>query len=428
VAPIKPTDRDDESPSDLARLVGQLWSSETGDVVVRTGGVVPDGYQVVEQYSAIPNAAKAQVLVPAGRPRLARRALLLYNGLRIPRTRIARRVLAEAIGLGAVGRAKGDQVLVCARTGRTGRHGNEPLLLEWLRQQLAVPSLAMSPGVPSAAPNSKPTALLLDDGGAPRGYLKLGWNTATRRMVRNEARVLESAAGRLPSIDTPALLHQGDWQGRRLLVTAPLPEGRPVKQPSSRLPPWHLSIEVASLSCLHQADLGASRYWADVQDRVASVAPTVDAVGLLQPVTALVAAIDRYSAARPLTFGAWHGDWVPWNMAWFGGRLTVWDWEHSSDAVPLGFDALHYVFQVAFIYRRAALADAIQSVDSRAATLHGGLGVIEASLVTSLYVLEQVLRNAESARDGGGWNQRFLDAAAPVVAARTGQTLLSADR
>jgi hypothetical protein len=46
-----------------------------------------------------------------------------------------------------------------------------------------------------------------------------------------------------------------------------------------------------------------------------------------------------------LTYGAWHGDWTPWNMAWRRDVLHVWDWERFAPAVPVGFDALHYALQ-----------------------------------------------------------------------------------
>ena len=413
------TDPADGSTSDLTRLIGQLWGTDAGGRIVgRVGGSAPAGYEVVERYAALPRQARAQVLVPAGRPQLARRALLLYNGLRIPRTRFARRVLAEAIGLGLVGTSRRDLVLVCARLGDAGDEGEALSLLEHLRRTLGVSSLEMSPAVPSAAPNSKPTALLLDAAGAPRGYLKLGWNVATSRMVRNEAQVL-GRARKLASLDVPRVLHEGDWEGHRLLVSSPLPESRPVKQVPSRLPPLALTAEVAGMSAVHEAELGASRYWGEVQDRIAGVEATTREVALWQPLTAFVSALERRCAGAVLTFGAWHGDWVPWNMAWFGGRLVVWDWEHSSDAVPLGFDALHYVFQHAFIYRREGLASALGAVDQRAGGLLGGLRVRGQLSVTSLYLLEQVLRSAETARDGGGWNPRLLGPVPEVLAART---------
>ena len=58
------------------------------------------------------------------------------------------------------------------------------------------------------------------------------------------------------------------------------------------------------------------------------------------------AALESRPARRRLAFGAWHGDWTPWNMASTAGGLLVWDWERFATGVPVGFDALHYWLQI----------------------------------------------------------------------------------
>jgi hypothetical protein len=47
----------------------------------------------------------------------------------------------------------------------------------------------------------------------------------------------------------------------------------------------------------------------------------------------------------PVTIGAWHGDWTPWNTAADGDALLVWDWERFGSAVPTGYDTLHWRLQ-----------------------------------------------------------------------------------
>ncbi len=48
---------------------------------------------------------------------------------------------------------------------------------------------------------------------------------------------------------------------------------------------------------------------------------------------------------QPWSGAAWHGDWVPWNMARDGDQVLLWDWEHYEDDVLAGFDHLHYLAQ-----------------------------------------------------------------------------------
>jgi hypothetical protein len=50
-----------------------------------------------------------------------------------------------------------------------------------------------------------------------------------------------------------------------------------------------------------------------------------------------------------LEYGAWHGDWSPWNMASVADRLLVWDWERFGTGVPVGFDPLHHELQAAIV-------------------------------------------------------------------------------
>lgn len=47
----------------------------------------------------------------------------------------------------------------------------------------------------------------------------------------------------------------------------------------------------------------------------------------------------------PVRTGAWHGDWVGWNMARDGDRVLLWDWEHHETGVPMGLDHVHHLAQ-----------------------------------------------------------------------------------
>lgn len=407
---------------DLARLVDQLWSPAVhdGNAAVTGGGTAVDGFEVVESYALVPSARRAQVLVPLGRPRHARRALLLYNGLRSRRTRMFRRILGEAVGMGVYSRRSGDRLVVHLRHGLDRAQRDDALLAAHLSGVLGIDSLTMSPGVRPAAPNSKPTALLLDGSGAPVGYLKVGWNVATARMVDNEARsLLGLVPGSMAGLDVPAVLHHGSWRGRPLLVTAPLPLRRPRRQPDDVVPPAALTLAVAGSAGLSTEPLRGSPYWDAVGTRLAAVEETTTAAEIREPLERLVAVLSERCGTDDVQLGGWHGDWVPWNLAWFGDRLAAWDWEHSSAPVPLGFDPLHYVFQVAFILRRQPLITALAQVDREAPALLEAVGVrTPASDVVSLYLLEQVLRSSTTARDGGGWNARFLGPLADALTAR----------
>jgi hypothetical protein len=83
--------------------------------------------------------------------------------------------------------------------------------------------------------------------------------------------------------------------------------------------------------------LGESSYVVDLSRRL-EVLQASREVRLLR---AALASLVDVAGHVPLRFGAWHGDWTPWNMAADGARLMLWDWEHYEVDVPAGFDALH---------------------------------------------------------------------------------------
>jgi hypothetical protein len=86
---------------------------------------------------------------------------------------------------------------------------------------------------------------------------------------------------------------------------------------------------------------GALDYMRDLRERITRLRDGAAAAEL-------GAAVDRVAAAgRPLSTGAWHGDWTPWNTAFLpeAGTVLIWDWERYAAGVPIGFDALHHHLQ-----------------------------------------------------------------------------------
>ena len=119
----------------------------------------------------------------------------------------------------------------------------------------------------------------------------------------------------------------------------------------------------------------------------------------------------------PLKFGAWHGDLVPWNLARHGSRLYAWDWESSTPCAPLGFDAVHFYYSVAFIAQRRPLAEAAAiAAGSAGAALHA-LGVPEQArrLVALLHLVELAVCHEEARRSTGDVDDRFYPAVLGVI-------------
>jgi hypothetical protein len=125
-----------------------------------------------------------------------------------------------------------------------------------------------------------------------------------------------------------------------VLVQSPLPIWQPREQLASRRL-VDAMLEVASACGTTQGWLATSPYWADLRSRLSQLSDHEDGVALGNAARRLV----EHCSDLGMRYGAWHGDWAPWNMANVADTLLVWDWERFTPGVPLGFDALHHDLQ-----------------------------------------------------------------------------------
>jgi hypothetical protein len=104
-----------------------------------------------------------------------------------------------------------------------------------------------------------------------------------------------------------------------------------------------------------------------------------------------------------LTFGAWHGDWSPWNMATTVDAMLVWDWERFTGGVPVGFDAIHYDLQ-RLLDRRVEPGPAVDTTLARAERLLApfGVGPDAAGVTALLYLVDLAARYLEDGQAEAG--------------------------
>lgn len=113
-----------------------------------------------------------------------------------------------------------------------------------------------------------------------------------------------------------------------------------------------------------------------------------------------------------MRFGTWHGDLVPWNLARLAGRLYAWDWETSTPDAPLGLDALHFHFQVAFVARLLPLGHAVTTAARKARPVLAELGLTQdaTDLLPALHLIELAVRHEEARASSGAVDDRFFPA------------------
>jgi hypothetical protein len=243
--------------------------------------------------------------------------------------------------------------------------------------------------------NRKPVLQLLAGDGTVVGYVKAAWNDLTAGLVRNEARVLADLAAAGPQTFTPpAFVAAGPWGDLELIAASALPNAARPDAAHVFEPPMAVIAEIAGLWGRSTAPLAASPYWAGIRARLA-------AQGASDVVHGAVDWIERRHGSVEIAFGAWHGDFTPWNMARLDAATYLWDWERAAPA-PAGLDLLHFLFQSTCRFDGRTPAESVAVCAQRTPGLLARLDVpleSEAAL-WALYRLELLFRYDEAHQAG----------------------------
>jgi hypothetical protein len=334
------------------------------------------------EFLILPNEAKAVLLLPRRPRRAAAAALRHYKASAVGRQRLRFRGLALGAQVGLADLL--PQRVTIAGSGE----GPDADVLSYLRKILDQ-DVVVSLRIGSPRANRKPVLELLSPDGGVLGFAKVGITDLTRELVRAEASALGvlEAAG-LTRLEAPRLLHHGQWREHEVLVQAPLTGSGRAVTPAALT---SAMAELATAAGVTIEPVGQSGYWRGLRSRLETCGDREPAEALLR----IMADMQATAEATSLAFGSWHGDWTPWNMAFSGGRVLVWDWERFESGVPIGYDALHYQLQGAVERSNGAGAQAAAEAALFTAPMRlGSLGVRPASavFVAALYLLEIATR------------------------------------
>ena len=367
------------APANLSAADAQLRAEYVREVLALLYPE-PDETCPGTEYVLVPDARRPRLLVPAGERRVAAAAVARYAE---PQSRLAR--------------LKRDAVVAALRTGasaallrdRVTAPGGRDTIETYLRDALDT-DVRLGVHIGPARANRKPVLQVLTPAGETLAFVKLGVNELTRQLVRAEAAALVTLSGaRLPDVGVPTVLHSGRWRGHEVLVQAALP----VWQPRVALDPGRCAeaMRVVATGCgISSGTLAGSGYWRRLETRVAEVTQNPDGFQLGRA----TARLGRSAGDVRLTFGAWHGDWAPWNMRPLADRLLVWDWERFTIGVPLGYDALHFDLQQR-ISTQSDGAEAVRQTLAAAPQLLAPFGINASAVVrvtALLYLIDLAAR------------------------------------
>jgi hypothetical protein len=380
-----------ESTSGLEWVSRLLFPAGAAVRRLGPGEAAPAGFRRAGSYLVLPRAAEPRLLVPLGSSRVASAALRRRDDSTSARARLGKAALAGGLRVGLTQRLARHRVELAVSGQLSADQRADVLLVEHLRKVLGRPDIDVAVILGPVRLNRKPVLQVLSGEGKVVGYVKAAWNELTRNLVSNEAAVLVDLAGRRPvTFAAPRLLHHGTWGELELVVASALPHTDRPKEAHRFDPPMAVLAEIAHRHGISEAPLAHSHYWKGVRARAAAgLAPMLDRME------------DRFGRTT-VRFGAWHGDFTPWNMARLPDGTYLWDWERAAPSVPLGLDLCHFLFQSVCRYEGRNAAEAVEICRQRTPDL---LPLIDPDAdsddaLWSCYRLELLFRYEEASRAG----------------------------
>jgi len=281
------------------------------------------------ELAVLPHAGAPRLLVPVGNPTAAARAMLRFSAALSTRDTVKRLGVSALLRSGA-GAAFPDRIVVSERAGSIRDH-----LGDVFGERVDV-----SLGLGTARANRKPVLQVFDARGRSMAFVKIGGSELTEALVRREAGSLQRLAeADLPAeLEVPRLLHLGTWEGATVVAMTALETTfwqRPKRQ---------FDVPVEEMRLFEAAFDEGTRPLTDSQlwDQLVTAQKSLASGDARARLGDALEQLRQAGEDRPLPFGAWHGDWTPWNMSRRRGRLQLWDWERFETGVPVGLDRCHY--------------------------------------------------------------------------------------
>ena len=277
----------------------------------------------------LPHAGAPRLLVPAGNPAAASRAMRRFSAALSPRDTVKRLGVSGLLRVGSHA-AFPDRIAVTERAGS---------LRGYLGDVFGEP-VDVSLGLGTARANRKPVLQVFDARGRSVAFVKIGGTEVSEELVRAEASALERLGkAELPrELEVPRLLHVGQWEDATVVAMSSLDTSfrqRPSRQydvPSGLMSRFHASFAEG------HRPLAQTPVW----DQLMTTQEMLSSSRVREQLGEALDRLREAAADRPLQVGGWHGDWTPWNMSRRRGKVQLWDWERFETGVPLGLDRCHY--------------------------------------------------------------------------------------
>lgn len=218
--------------------------------------------------------------------------------------------------------------------------------------------------------NQKPVLQLIDRWGRTVAFVKVAWNQLTAELLHAEQTALQHLAS-VPDrgFTVPQVIGTGEYAGGSWLAITPAGVRR--RLPAQRQATFDLARAIERTGDQWSGTTAGSPFVGQLQAASADLPRS----------GAIVHDLVQRHGTRPLLLSPSHGDFVPWNILSGVPAFAVWDWERYDLLRPVGFDRLHYAFQIEVASRArpiaegtatilSSLADIVPELDPATATLH----------------------------------------------------------
>ena len=319
-----------ESSTQVRRDLATMWAAPVDVVDARRGeaDASSGGASVLHTFAVLPSTRRPRI-VASGSPAATAATVRRFSHSTGILGRSARLALAAAIRTGVAGLVLRDRLAVI------GAEAAADSVVARLGEIFGV-EVAIGMSVGSVRANRKPVLHVVTPDGVTLGFAKLGLSPLARSLVRAEATNLRLLAEHdFEHLELPRVIHHDTWQEHELLVMTALQAPFRRRHRRDTLPVRAMA-ELAAFGGASTLPLAESTWFSGVQAAADPADPSS------RRFESLLERIVDTSGERPIRFGSWHGDWGPWNMAWAGERVRLWDWERFARDVPCGLDALHY--------------------------------------------------------------------------------------
>jgi hypothetical protein len=221
-------------------------------------------------------------------------------------------------------------------------------LFEHLKEVLQRRDITFGISLGTPGSHRKPVIQVLTKEGQILGYVKVGWNEATNKLVQNEASVSRYLSGvSLKSFSVPHVLYAGWWNEQFLCIQSS-PPGKLEEAPQNFAPEYFSVLNELKDLHVRWQPLKESVFWTRLVHRSESIRNICYQRVLQQG----LCRAEESMSNRVLPFHFCHGDFAPWNARLLKRQPFLFDWEYADwEGLP-GWDLFHFTVQTLWLLEK----------------------------------------------------------------------------